>query len=84
MEELFSLIIIKMFFFQAGIDIFAPQIKGVDMAKQQSFSDKLKKKKKSDLITVKFIKSVKTASGNYKFNEKFVQLEDLNKLSEVK
>ena len=73
-----------LFFFEAGFDIFAPQIKGVDMAKQQSFSDKLKKKKKSDLITVKFIKSMKTTGGNYKFNEKFVQLEDLNKLSEVK
>ena len=73
-----------MFFFEDGFDIFAPQIKGVDMAKQQSFSDKLKKKKKSDLITVKFIKSMKTAGGNYKFNEKFVQLDDLNKLSEVK
>jgi hypothetical protein len=54
------------------------------MAKQQSFQDKLKKKKKSDLITVKFIKSVKTANGNYKFNEKYVQLEDINKISEVK
>jgi len=75
---------VKLFFFEAGFDIFASQIKGVDMAKQQSFSDKLKKKKKSDLITVKFIKSMRTAGGNYKFNEKFVQLEDLNKLSEVK
>ncbi len=75
---------VKLFFFEVGIDIFAPQNKGVDMAKQQSFSDKLKKKKKSDLITVKFIKSMKTAGGNYKFNEKFVQLDDLNKLSEVK
>jgi len=83
-EVLFSTCSVKMFFFEAGFDIFAPQIKGVDMAKQQSFSDKLKKKKKSDLITVKFIKSMKTAAGNYKFNEKFVQLEDLNKLSEVK
>jgi len=74
----------NLFFFEAGFDIFAPQINGVYMAKQQSFSDKLKKKKKSDLITVKLIKSMKTAGGNYKFNEKFVQLEDLNKLSEVK
>ena len=81
---LFSFNKVKMFFFEAGFNIFAPQNKGVDMAKQQSFSDKLKKKKKSDLITVKFIKSMKTAGGNYKFNEKFVQLEDLNKLSEVK
>jgi len=83
-DVLFSFNTVKMFFFEAGFDIFAPQNKGVDMAKQQSFADKLKKKKKSDLITVKFIKSMKTASGNYKFNEKFVQLEDLNKLSEVK
>jgi len=73
-----------MFFFEAGFDIFAPQFIGVDMAKQQSFSDKLKKKKKSDFITVKFVKSVKTEAGNYKFNEKFVQLADLNKLSELK
>jgi len=73
-----------MFFFEGGFNIFAPQIKGVDMAKQQSFSDKLKKKKKSDLLSVKFIKAIKTQAGNYKFNEKFVQVEDLNKLSEVK
>jgi len=83
-EVLISFDSVKLFFFEAGFDIFAPQIKGVGMAKQQSFSDKLKKKKKNDLITVKFIKSMKTAGGNYKFNEKFVQLEDLNKLSEVK
>ena len=83
-DVLFSFNITKMFFFEVGFNIFAPQNKGVDMAKQQSFSDKLKKKKKSDLITVKFIKCMKTAGGNYKFNEKFVQLEDLNKLSEVK
>jgi hypothetical protein len=81
---LFSTKPVKMFFFEVGFDIFAPQIKGVDMAKQQSFADKLKKKKKNDLITVKFIKSMKTAAGNYKFNEKFVHLDDLNKLSEVK
>ena len=76
--------LVKLFFFEAGFDIFASQIKGVDMAKQQSFSDKLKKKKKSDFITVKLIKSVKTSSGNYKFNEKFVQVEDINKVSEIK
>ena len=45
---------------------------------------RLKKKKKNDLLSVKFIKAVKTPAGNYKFNEKFVQVEDLNKLSEVK
>lgn len=81
---LISLKYVKMFFIQVGFDIFAAQIKGVDMAKQQSFSDKLKKKKKNDFITVKFIKSMKTTGGNYKFNEKFVHLDDLNKLSEIK
>jgi hypothetical protein len=72
------------FFFEAGFDIFAPQIKGVDMAKQQSFQDKLKKKKKSDLLTIKLVKAVKTPNGNYKFNEKFVQVEDITKISDVK
>ena len=72
-----------MFFFEAGFNIFAPQNKGVDMAKQQSFSDKLKKKKKSGLLTVKLIKSVKTVKGNYKFNEKFVQIEDISKVSDI-
>ncbi len=54
------------------------------MAKSQSFADKVKKKKKSDHITVKLVKAVKTDKGNYKFNEKFVQVEDFNKLSEIK
>ncbi len=54
------------------------------MAKAQSFADKVKKKKKTDHITVKFVKSVKTEKGSYKFNEKFVQLEDINKVSELK
>jgi len=72
-----------LFFFEVGFDIFAPQIKGVDMAKQQSFSDKLKKKKKSDLITVKIIKSMKKEGGNYKFNEKFVKLDKLHKISNM-
>jgi len=72
------------FFFEGGFDIFAPQIKGVDMAKQQSFQDKLKKKKKNELLTVKLIKAVKTANGNFKFNEKFVQVEDISKMADVK
>ena len=62
----------------------APTIKKTIKLLKTAQRLKLKKKKKSDLITVKFIKSMKTAGGNYKFNEKFVQLEDLNKLSEIK
>ena len=83
-EEVFSTQLVKMFFFEADFNIFATQIKGVDMAKQQSFADKLKKKKKGDLISVKLIKSMKTAKGNYKFSEKYVQIEDINKISEIK
>lgn len=54
------------------------------MAKAQSFAEKVKKKKKSDHITVKVVKAVKTEKGSYKFNEKFVQLEDISKVSELK
>lgn len=54
------------------------------MAKSQSFADKVKKKKKSDHLTVKLVKAVKTDKGNYKFSEKFVQLEDISKVSELK
>lgn len=54
------------------------------MAKTQSFADKVKKKHKTDHITVKVIKAQKTQKGSYKFNEKYVQVEDLNKLAEIK
>ncbi len=54
------------------------------MAKQQSFADKAKGKKKVDGVTVKVIKSVKTDDGAYKFNEKFVKLADISKVNEIK
>ena len=54
------------------------------MAKSQSFADKVKKKKKSDHLTIKLVKAVKTDKGNYKFSEKFVHLEDISKVSELK
>ncbi len=54
------------------------------MAKSHSFADKVKKKKKSDHISVKFVKAIKTDKGNYKFNEKFVKLENISKVSELK
>ena len=54
------------------------------MSKAQSFADKMKKKKKSDHITVKFVKAVKSEKGNYKFNERYVKLEDISKVSELK
>ena len=48
-------------------------------------NDKLKEgKKKVDHITVKFIKSVKSEKGTYKFNEKFVRLDNISKITELK
>ena len=54
------------------------------MAKQQSFADKAKGKKKDSSVNVKLIKTVKTSKGTFKFNEKFVKLDDINKVSEIK
>ena len=54
------------------------------MAKQQSFAEKSKAKHKTDHITIKLIKSVKSAKGTVKFNERFVRLDDISKITEIK
>ena len=73
------------FCFVFQIHIFAHNFFGeIQMAKTQSFADKAKGKKKVDHITVKFIKSVKTDKGSYKFSEKFVRLDDISKVTELK
>jgi hypothetical protein len=54
------------------------------MAKQQTFADKAKAKKKDTGITVKMIKTIKTEKGSFKFNEKFVKLDDISKVTELK
>lgn len=54
------------------------------MAKVQTFADKAKGKKKDLGITVKMIKTVKTEKGTYKFNEKFVRIDDIAKVTELK
>ncbi len=54
------------------------------MAKQQTFADKAKAKKKSEGINVKLIKTVKSSKGSYKFNERFVKLDDISKVTEIK
>jgi len=54
------------------------------MAKVQSFADKAKGKKKEQGITVKMIKTVKTEKGTYKFNEKFVRIDDIAKVTDLK
>jgi hypothetical protein len=54
------------------------------MAKTQTFADKAKGKKKDLGITVKMIKTVKTDKNTYKFNEKFVRIDDIAKVTELK
>lgn len=54
------------------------------MAKSQSFADKAKGKKKSDQVTVKLIKTIKTDNGTYKFSEKYVRLDDISKVTQLK
>ncbi len=54
------------------------------MAKQQSFAEKAKGKKKVEGVSVKLIKTVKTAKGSYKFNEKFVKLNDISNVTSLK
>lgn len=54
------------------------------MAKQQSFGDKAKKKTQQTGVNVKFIKTVKSANGSYKFQEKFVKLDDVSKVTTLK
>jgi len=54
------------------------------MAKQQSFAEKSKVKHKSEHVTVKLIKSVKSDKGTIKFNERFIQLDNISKVTEIK
>jgi len=54
------------------------------MAKQQSFADKARKKERVSIITVKYVKTVKSEKGSYKFQEKFVQLDDISKVTSLK
>lgn len=54
------------------------------MAKKQTFEDKSKKKERASLITVKYVKTVKSDKGSYKFQEKLVKLDDISKVAELK
>ncbi len=54
------------------------------MAKQQTFADKAKAKKKELGVTVKLIKTMKTDKGTYKFNERFVKIDDISKVADLK
>ncbi|MEN8191572.1 MAG: hypothetical protein ABFS12_02070 [Bacteroidota bacterium] len=54
------------------------------MAKKQTFADKAKGKAAVAGITVKYVKTIKTESGSYKFNERYVKLDDVSKVTTLK
>ncbi|MGE5402648.1 MAG: hypothetical protein ACM3S2_19805 [Ignavibacteriales bacterium] len=54
------------------------------MAKQQTFGDKAKNKGKASGVNVKVIKAVKSDVGSTKFSEKFVRLDDVSKVTDIK
>lgn len=54
------------------------------MAKKQTFADKSKGKDGVNLVSVKYVKTIRTESGSYKFQEKMVKLDDVNKVTELK
>jgi hypothetical protein len=54
------------------------------MAKKQTFAEKAKGKATKTDINVKVVKTVKTEKGNYKFQESFVKLDDVSKVTTIK
>lgn len=54
------------------------------MAKKQTFADKAKGKGAKADLNVKVVKTLKTEKGSYKFQENFVKLEDISKVTTIK
>jgi len=54
------------------------------MAKKQTFADKAKGKTVKNDINVKVVKTFKTEKGSYKFQESFVKLDDVSKVTTIK
>ena len=54
------------------------------MAKKQTFADKAKGKTVKNEINVKVVKTIKTEKGSYKFQESYIKLDDVNKVTTIK
>lgn len=54
------------------------------MAKQQTFADKAKGKKKADFICVKVVKTMKSEKGSYFFKESIHKIPDINQVETLK
>jgi hypothetical protein len=53
------------------------------MAKQQTFGDKVKKKKVDEKINVKVIKGYRSEIGTIRFLEKFVKVDTLDQINNL-
>lgn len=53
------------------------------MAKTQTFGDKLKKGGKADGLNVRVIQGYKSDEGSYKFQERFVRVNDLSEVTKI-
>lgn len=54
------------------------------MAKKQTFAEKAKGKGAKAGVNVKVVKTVKTDKGSYKFQENFIKLDDVSKVTTIK
>jgi hypothetical protein len=54
------------------------------MAKKQTFADKAKTKGAKSELNVKVVKTQKTDKGSYKFQESFVKIDDISKVTSIK
>ncbi len=54
------------------------------MAKKQTFADKAKGKAGKNEVNVKVVKTLKTDKGSYKFQESYIKLDDVNKVTTIK
>ncbi|MCB0730867.1 MAG: hypothetical protein KDC52_13330 [Ignavibacteriae bacterium] len=54
------------------------------MAKKQTFADKSKGKGAKSELNVKVVKTLKTDKGSFKFQESFVKLDDVSKVTSIK
>jgi hypothetical protein len=54
------------------------------VAKTQTFADKAKKVKVNNGVSIKMIKAFKSDKGSFKFSEKFVKLDDISKVTDLK
>ncbi len=53
------------------------------MAKKQTFGSKVNKKKGEEMMNVKVIKGFKADTGNTRFIEQFVKVEDVNSVDKI-